>query len=629
MPLEPLSLRPLGIAGRFHIPERSLGPAAPPLAPLVAPDAEALVARASGVDVLLTRRSGGSIFVNEEVVAAIWGTPRFGSGVAADPGIVAREFALEYRRAGADALRQLHGAFSIAVFDIGRHAGLVALDRMGRNVLYCTQTEDRFSFASSAEMLLASVPQAPEIDPQAILHYLYFHMIPAPDTIYRGIRRLEPGEMIEYRAGQTSSTRYWLPSFDESRSWPFAEAKTAFVSVLERAVRDVCDGGETGCFLSGGTDSSTVAGMLGRVSGSPARTFSIGFAATGYDEMEYARLAARHFGTRHREYYVTPDDVVEAIPMIARAYDQPFGNSSAVPTYFCARLAHGEGVEIMLAGDGGDELFGGNQRYADQYVFSLYERVPGPVKRALLEPAAALPGAGRIVPLRKLKSYIDRAAVPMPKRLEAYNAFERFGVGNMLDPDFMSRVDVSRPATMQNAVYRAAGAHSQINRMLALDFKFTLADNDLRKVGRMCEVAGVDVRYPLLDDAVVAFSLSLPPEFKLRGTKLRYFFKKALQDFLPPQIITKKKQGFGLPFGVWARDHVALRDLAYGSLENLKSRRLVRSEFIDRLIDGHRKEHAAYFGSQIWVLMMLEQWFSEHGIMVRSVSTQTSRAVAG
>ncbi|MCC7549082.1 MAG: asparagine synthase [Burkholderiales bacterium] len=552
-----------------------------------------------------------AVYQDERVIAMLYGSMQLADGERR-PEAVARHVAQEYAAGSRDFLTRLRGGFCVTVYDLRQRRGLIALDRMGRATLAYGQIDGRLLFATTSLALQPLCARILDVEPQAIANYVYFHMVPGPDTFFRGLRRLEPGEFVEVRDGRVEHGRYWSPSFAEDAPVDFDRAKAQFVSLLESSVRRACADEEVGCFLSGGTDSSTVAGMVGRTSSRPARTYSIGFAAQGYDEMEYARVAVRHFGTRQVEYYVTPEDVVNAVPLIAESYEQPFGNSSAVPAYYCARIAHDEGLRVMLAGDGGDELFGGNQRYADQFVFSLYSRVPVVLRKGLLEPVSALPGASNVLPLRKLGSYIAQASVPMPGRLQAYNAFSRFGPASIFTPDFLAQVDVGQPAELEERTYNGAPAASLINRMLALDWKFTLADNDLRKVSSMCEAAGMDVRYPLLDEELVDFSLQLPPRYKLKGTQLRWFFKRALEDFLPPEIIAKKKQGFGLPFGLWAREHPGLRSLAYDSMTSLKARGIIAPVFIDRMIEAHRNEHAAYYGSLIWVLMMLEQWFQAH-----------------
>ncbi|MDO9189526.1 MAG: asparagine synthase C-terminal domain-containing protein, partial [Sulfurimicrobium sp.] len=339
---------------------------------------------------------------------------------------------------------------------------------------------------------------------------------------------------------------------------------------------------------------------------------AIGFEADGYDEMEYARIAARRFSTQHHEYYVTPDDVVAAIPQIAAIFDQPFGNASAVPAFYCSRMAKADGLSRILGGDGGDELFGGNERYAKQTIFSLYERLPAVLRRSILEPAIFNMPGGRKIPLvRKARSYIEQASVPMPARLETYNLLERYGHEQVFTREFLATTDVGQPLSLLNETYRQAHAQSLINHMLALDLKFTLADNDLPKVVKACELAGMEVAFPFLNDEMVAFSARLAPELKLKGTKLRYFFKEALRGTLPDEIITKQKHGFGLPFGVWLQTHKPLQALAADSLSDLKSRRIIRVDFIDKLLGQHLDEHAGYHGTMVWVLMMLEQWFKQ------------------
>jgi asparagine synthase (glutamine-hydrolysing) len=328
--------------------------------------------------------------------------------------------------------------------------------------------------------------------------------------------------------------------------------------------------------------------------------------------MAFARIAARHFGTEHHEYYVTPDDLVRSMADVAGYYDQPFGNSSALPAYYCARMAREDGVTRLLAGDGGDELFGGNSRYAKQRVFGWYDRVPGALRRGLLEPVFGLPAVGRLPLLRKGASYIEQARVPMPDRLQMYNLVLRLGLGEVFTPDFLQRVDLDGPAEQQREVWRQAQAGSEVNRTLAYDWRYTLAESDLPKVRGTTALAGVDVAFPMLDDALLDFSMRLPVHYKLKGLKLRWFFKEALRGFLPDEILTKKKQGFGLPFGVWACNHPALAALATDALGSMKGRRIVRPEFIDTLLQHHLPAFPGYYGEMVWILTMLEFWLRRH-----------------
>ena len=513
------------------------------------------------------------------------------------------------RHGAASCAAAVQGDFAVGLTD-ARGRTFLAVDRFAVHTLCYRIVDGHLRFAERADVLAGNDV---EIDPQAIFDYLYFHAIPSPRTIFRGVFRLPPGHYAWFEGGQLTVAPYWVPEFHEPRGAVSFEAlKQEFRDLLRDAVASQLDGTKAACFLSGGTDSSTVAGMIREASGSPAATYSIGFEAEGYDEMAFARIAARHFATEHHEYYVTPDDLVRSIADVAGAYDQPFGNSSALPAYYCALTALKDGVTRMLAGDGGDELFGGNSRYAKQRIFGWYGLVPAPVRRHLMEPFFEAPAVGRTPLLKKGSSYIEQAKVPMPDRLQMYNLLLRLGVPEVLTPGFLAAVDVQSPAKHQRAVWANAHADSELNRTLAYDWRYTLGESDLPKVRGTAQLAGVGVGFPFLDSRLLDFSLSLPAEYELKGLRLRWFFKEALRGFLPNEIITKKKQGFGLPFGVWLTRHAPLKALASDSLASLSKRGIVQPVFIRELIDRRLPEHPGYFGEMVWILMMLEQWLQKH-----------------
>jgi asparagine synthase (glutamine-hydrolysing) len=504
----------------------------------------------------------------------------------------------------------LSGQFALCILDEVGGEAFLAIDRAGIHPLSYHCTEHGLYFSSSADALTAHPALNFELNPQSIYNYLYFHTLPSGGGMYRGQQRLSPGEYMHYRDGKATEGRYWKMVFHEREVIPFRELKDEFLEILRHSVANSAGNAEVGAFLSGGTDSSTLVGVLGQVSGRPVRTYSIGFDVPGYDEMAYARIASRHFNSIHHEFYVTPDDVIDAIPKIAAIFDQPFGNASAVPTYFCAKMAQADGVSRLLGGDGGDELFGGNERYARQAQFSRYERIPSMLRQLVIEPFLFkfVSGVDYAI-LKKARSYITQALVPMPERLETYNLLRCYGHLYVLEVDFVASIDPGAPIDDLSEVYWSNQNHSQINQMMALDMQFTLAGNDLPKVVKACELAGVEALFPFLNDAMVEFSSRLAPYQKLNGTQLRYFFKNALRDVLPLAIRRKKKHGFGLPFGLWLQRHIGLRQFAFDSLSDLKARHIVRAEFIDDLQKRHFPEHPSYHGTMVWVLMMLEQWF--------------------
>lgn len=555
------------------------------------------------------------IHVENGLAAALKGRPLF---LESDLALIAREqgaavaIAHGWLRHGQALPTLMQGSFAFAVLEPLKNRACLALDRAGAERLCYAHAGKNFVFGSSVQSVAAHPSIGRTIDPQAVYDYLYFHTIPAPRSLYRGVSKLLPGQIVILNGDQVSSQFYWTADYTPVPD-DFDNLRANFRATLDSAVRDA-DAPATAAFLSGGTDSSTIVGALSAVRGEPVDTFSIGFDADGFDEMEYARCAAQRYASRAHEYYLKPADIVSAIPVIAHAYDEPFGNSSAVPTFFCARAAHDAGFTHMLAGDGGDEIFGGNARYAKQGLFELYSRLPAFARAGILDPLANLPGLSRRFPLSKLKSYVDQAKVGLPLRIESYNFMHRTPLEQILTPDLIGGIDPARVDAALTEVYERTASPHYLNRMMHLDMKFTLADNDLRKVGTMTEAAGIEVRYPLLDDRLVAFANSLPANYKVRGQTLRWFFKMALNDLLPEKIINKSKHGFGLPFGVWSNQYAPLGTLVGDSLSSFKQRGWIQPAYLDHMLAMQRGPHASYYGVMIWVVMMLEQWLqaNEH-----------------
>jgi asparagine synthase (glutamine-hydrolysing) len=545
------------------------------------------------------------------VCVALHGQPRWRTQREAGPASAASIHAA-YLANGPRLLEDLLGSFALVVVDSNAERTLLAIDRMGIERLAYAQTNDLLAFGTSAEQIAQMPAIGAAVRGQGIYDFLMLHMIPAPDTIFERVHKLQPASVATLERGKLEVRRYWLPQFRERDPEPFERLRDDLHASLADAVRSSAPDAATGSFLSGGLDSSTVSGVLGKVTTGPARTFSIGFGVAAYNELQYADIASRHFGTQATQYHVTADDVVTAFPLIAAAYDEPFGNSSAVPTYFCARRAAEQGVTHLLAGDGGDEIFGGNERYARQQVFDFYYKFPAIVRSGLLQPASKVLAAGRgFKPFGKFVSYVEQARIPLPERLESWNFVYREG-SRMLEPQFAASVDPRAPFRLMHDVYAAAPCESTLNKMLYYDWQLTLADSDLRKVNTMCELAGVKVSYPMLDARVVDLSNRVTPAQKMERLELRSFFKKAMRGFLPAEILDKTKHGFGLPFGDWLKSDARLADLIYSHLHDLKARRFVRPAFLDELIDSQRSGHAMYYGYAIWDLAMLEAWFKAH-----------------
>lgn len=564
---------------------------------------------------------GDSVVREATAVCAVIGSPYFADVESAE--IVNRSglaagFLSAWHRHGTAAPSHIRGGYASIVIDAKSGSVFLAVDRFAIQTLCFAFDGDSLAVSDRADCVEG---RGKELDPQAIFDYLFFHMIPAPRTIFRNVRRIPAAHSMLFNENGVQEIRHWPLHFDEHQHEPFVTARDTFLNLIRDGVAEEIAGhARAGAFLSGGTDSSTVAGMLTQITGAPAPVYSIGFAADGYDEMEYARIAARHFGCEHHEYYVTPADLVDSIPAVAQYHDQPFGNSSALPAYYCAKMAKADGCTKMLAGDGGDELFGGNTRYASQRVFEFYHTIPHGMRK-MIEPFCGDKSLLRRIPgLRQATGYVRHSRIPMPDRLQSFNLIMQLNPTKVLTAEFLAQVDLGEPSAHMRATWGECKSPSLINRMLAYDWRYTLADSDLPKVRGATSMAGIAVGFPLLSDRLTDFSMALPPDWKLRRFKLRWFFKEALRGFLPDEIITKKKQGFGLPFGVWATRNPELKQLAEESLRSLARRGIVRADFIEKLFAEYLPEHPGYYGEMVWILMMLEQWIrGQEGVQISSL----------
>jgi len=604
---------------------------------------------------LFSSRAQGSVFESEKQWLLVCGQPLW-------PSAKLRQLASEYSPAytlkqlsekqGLDAaLSQVGGHFSVINWHKQTAKLILATDRFNQWPLYYRllnhpEAGESLYFSSHLKPLLKIAPPAdlidckantqsscglsnkkgeetPGISPQAVYDYLYFHMLPSPNSSYTGLQKLPGGHYLHWQLGQTTATvkRYWRPSFQEGNGATKQESYPRVRALLRASIDRICDANPTpiAAFLSGGLDSSSVAGMLAERSreyGQRAQAYTIGFNAPGYDEVPYARITARHFDLDLHEYYVTPADVVDALPKIAASLDEPFGNSSALPAYFCAKRAASNGTQHLLAGDGGDELFAGNERYQKQALFERYQQLPSSLRHGLIEPLLPhLPGGL----FDKVRSYVKQSNIPLPERLEYYNFLHQHTPDSIWQPNLFAQLNTDAPLQHLHSTYNQPQQASTLNRMLHLDWKLTLADNDLKKVGSMCQLAGVHVHYPMLDTELVDFSCQLPSHWKIKGRQLRHFYKESMRGWLADATLNKSKKGFGLPFGVWLTDHPPLQELAYSCLEQLKQRGYFQEDFIDRSISYHQKGDAAYYGELIWVLMMLELWIQSHKDTVREI----------
>ena len=482
-------------------------------------------------------------------------------------------------------------------------------------------------FAASDTRLLRRAYEAAEVgtggaavsldaDPKAIYHYLNFSFVPNEACIWRDMGKLAPGSLLHWtqKTGDLKPASWWDAQYSEDHSGNESAMAAELRDQVMRAVQrySKTDASHWGSFLSGGTDSSSISGILSanrrELANQKVNSFSIGFAEPGYDELAYAKIASDHFGLIGHQQRVSETSALELIPQLVSAYDEPFGNASAIPTHYCAALAAEQGMQLLIAGDGGDEIFGGNERYLKDKIFSMYHDAPGPI-RAVGNSVASLLGVIDSRYPNKVKNFVRRANLPNPDRFYTDDAFASEQFDSLLEPDFAVELSPDDSLNLQRELYKGASAQAELHKLMYLDLKMTIAANDIVKVTRASRLAGVGVGFPFLDRALVDFTGSLPVETKLRGRQKRYLFKQAMVGILPEAIVKKKKQGFGLPISVWMRRPGLFRDFVNDTLmsQRARERGLFKRAAIENLLDRHQRgvwDHAA----ELYILTMLEIW---------------------
>ncbi|HYG81186.1 MAG TPA: asparagine synthase (glutamine-hydrolyzing), partial [Pyrinomonadaceae bacterium] len=455
-----------------------------------------------------------------------------------------------YEEYGARCVEHLRGMFAFAVWDERRRALTLARDRVGKKPLYYTLTPDgTFVFGSELKSLLQHPRVGRETDAEALDAYFTFGYVPDPLSIFRGVKKLPPGHHLTLSGGELTIERYWDFTYDapapaEAREEDYLEELRALLSesVRLRLVADV----PLGAFLSGGVDSSTIVGLMARHTSRPVKTFSIGFHEDSFNELKYARAAAREFGTDHHEFIVTPE-ICDVVDELAWHFDEPFADSSAIPTYVVSKLAR-EHVTVVLSGDGGDELFAGYTRYATDQRRSGFARLPRVVREQVMQPLSRrLPhGAwGR--------NYLGNVALPPLERYrDSVSVFTGLGKLSLYTPDFgetLRRAGRTLEGFGAHAARVATG--EPLDALLYIDSKTYLPGDILTKVDRMTMAASLEARAPLLDHKLIEFVTRIPARLKMRGGETKRVLKRAVEDFVPPEILERPKQGFGVPIQQW------------------------------------------------------------------------------
>jgi asparagine synthase (glutamine-hydrolysing) len=520
---------------------------------------------------------------------------------------IAARLARMYEDHGAAFVERLRGSFSFVLWDRRERRLLAAVDGFGINRLVYFETGRMLVVASRLDALVRAPGVPVDVNPRAIANFLNFGVNLAPETVFRNVHRLPPGMMLTAGEGGTCIHRYWDMRYGAGGDSDEARLSCELEQTVEQAVAANCKNdafSDLGAYLSGGTDSSTVVGMMSRLGRGPVQAFSIGFEEERFNELEYAEITARKFHAWHHIYRVTADDCFQAVPHMVRYFDEPFANSSAIPTYFCARLAAQNGVKTLLAGDGGDELFGGNERYRTDKIFHIYQTLPRPLRKGLIEPVLA------VAPIEIARRYVRRSNLDPCQRFFSYNFLCAHPPEDVFHPDFLETLNGYSVLDAPSRYYSKAPARDHLDRLLYLDVKITLGDSDLPKVTQMSELAGIRTRFPFLDRDVAEFSGRVPVGLKVKGFDKRYLFKRAFCNLLPIEVIRKKKHGFGIPVATWLKSDKRMREFSRDVLFSARAeeRGYFRRDFIEDLVRRHEADDSTYYGDTLWSFFVLELW---------------------
>jgi asparagine synthase (glutamine-hydrolysing) len=505
-----------------------------------------------------------------------------------------------YEEYGDDCVKHLRGMFTFALWDRKRQRLLAARDRFGKKPFNYYWDGQRLIFGSEIKSILeAGIPR--EIDPLALDEYLVYACVPAPQTLFKGVLKLPAGHILVYEDGQIHTTSYWDLPFTATCQDDEATAIERTRALLKDAVQvRLMSEVPLGAFLSGGIDSSTVVGLMSQLMDQPVKTFSIGFEQDDYNELAHAREVARHFGTDHHEFVVRPE-LVSVLPELVWAYDEPFADSSMLPTYYVSKLAR-EHVTVVLTGDGGDEIFGGYTHYRREFLLS---RIPRLMQILLGYGSMLMPegmrGKKRLSSLRHTlatRSVLSTMVFRLgPPRSTLYH------------PDYFAHLRNYDPYERIRSEFRAAAGLDVITQQQYVDVRHYLADDILVKVDKASMINSLEARAPLLDQCLAEYVASLPSSIRTPNGNLKYLLKKAVADIVPPSILARRKQGFGVPLEHWFRGE--LTSYAYDLLDSPKARQrgIFDPHCIRKLLETHASPKPVDHSSAIWALLCLELWF--------------------
>ena len=512
-----------------------------------------------------------------------------------------------YEEFGPACLELLRGMFVFAIWDDRKQTLFLARDRAGKKPLYyCLTAKGTLVFGSELKSLIRHPEVSCEINPEALDAYFTLGYVPDPLAIFSGIHKLPPGHHLTFVDGRVTIQQYWDFEFEPAQSGNEQDYLDELRSLLDESVRlRLISDVPLGAFLSGGVDSSTVVALMARHMDQPVKTFSIGFHEDSYNELEFARLTAKKFGTDHHEFFVTPD-ICEIVDELVWHFDEPFADSSAIPTYMVSKLAR-EHVKVVLSGDGGDEVFGGYTRYVVEQKRRLFSHVPGFVRKGVMQPLS------KRLPHKAIgRNFLHNIALdPVERYLDSMSIFTGLNRALLYTEEFKTSLGDS---TLTAALFRELAAKVKtgeaIDKLLYIDSKTYLPGDILTKVDRMSMAVSLEARAPLLDHKLIEFMGRTPAALKLAGYETKYLLKQAVKDLVPEEILNRPKQGFGVPVQEWINKQ--LRGRIRDTLTSSQSRQrgYIQPSYVNILLEEHetgRRDHSM----AVWALFMFELWHRE------------------
>ncbi|MEV0231180.1 asparagine synthase (glutamine-hydrolyzing) [Nonomuraea sp. NPDC050786] len=515
-----------------------------------------------------------------------------------------------YEEYGDDLVHRLRGMFAFAIWDRPRQRLLLARDRVGKKPLYWHADHSSIRFASELKSLLLDPAVPRDVNLVALHHYLTYQYVPAPWSITEGVRKLAPGHLLVWEGGTAEVRRYWqLDSTPRPVADERAEEERLRELLLEATRIRMVSERPLGAFLSGGIDSSAVVAAMAMQTSERIKTFSIGFEDPRFDERGYARSLAKHYGTDHHEFVVSPD-LLDMLPRLAWHFDEPFADYSAIPSFYVAQLSR-EHVTVVLNGDGGDECFGGYRRYVLAARSVRIPTAPPSVAPVLARLGARLARRHSQLLRRRAGRALQYLSLPTPRRhAQLMSSFTSEQKTWLYSESLRSRLREIDSHTLLDDAYLSSKAGTDLARILDVDVNTYLPGDLLVKVDTTTMAHSLEARSPLLDHELMEWAAGLPVDLKVRGGETKRIFRRAVASWLPDELVTRPKQGFGIPLAAWLRGE--LRELAFDTLTDhtARTRGYFRPEAVRQLLESHQK--GASHSGRIWALLQFELWHRAH-----------------